>query len=173
MWQRINRTPTSAEVELISQQLGREAKGLNKIRAITASGRPLAVEVSPLVDNKPFPTFYWLSCPKLVKEISHLEAAGVIKQLEDRLKEDKELLAAYQLSHQQYVAERWQAMSDAMRLKIDELGFTQLFNERGVGGLANWQQVRCLHTHYAHHLSSYNEIGHLLDTEFGLTSYLV
>ena len=172
MWQQINRPPTAAEVEIIAQQLGRAPKGLAKITAITNSGRPLAVQVSPLVEGKPFPTFYWLSCPQLVKEIAHLEAAGVIKQLEDRLKEDAELLAAYKLSHENYIKERWQAMSAATKQQVEALGFTELFNTRGVGGIANWQQVRCLHTQYAHHLSSSNAIGQLLDADFSLASFL-
>lgn len=138
------------------------------VTAVDGQGRPLVVQVDALVDDKPFPTLYWLTSRLLVKELSHLEAAGVIKQLETRLLEDEQLLADYRKSHEDYIQRRWDAMSPATRDQVESLGFTQVFSRRGVGGIENWQQVRCLHTQYAHHLSGFNAIGRLLDLEYGI-----
>ncbi|MCK4778309.1 MAG: DUF501 domain-containing protein, partial [Actinomycetia bacterium] len=42
------------------------------------------------MDNKPFPTLYWLTCPYLIKRISRLESDGMIKEIEERIKSDSE-----------------------------------------------------------------------------------
>ena len=44
--------------------------------------------------------------------------------------------------------------------------------ERGIGGISNWDQVRCLHTQYAHHLSGDNVIGQWLDREYDVADCL-
>ncbi|GLR63326.1 DUF501 domain-containing protein [Marinospirillum insulare] len=172
MFQRVALKPTPEERIFIADELGKEPLGMELITAIDSQGRPLALQVAALVKGKPFPTFYWLSSRFLVKELSHLEAAGLIKELEERLKDDPVLMAEYQKSHEDYVARRWAAMSDATRAEVENLGFTEVFSKRGVGGIENWQQIRCLHTQYAHHLSSGNAIGRLLDEEYGIANLL-
>lgn len=173
MFQRVSLTPTPEQRLIIADELGKEPKGMELITAIDKQGRPLALQVAALVDGKPFPTFYWLSSRFLVKELSHLEAAGLIKELEERLQDDPALMAEYRLSHEDYVARRWAAMSQSTKEEVERLGFTQVFSKRGVGGIENWQQVRCLHTQYAHHLSSGNNaIGRLLDEEYGIVGLL-
>ena len=161
-------SPNPAQRLQITQELGREPKGMQWVTATDSQGNPLVVQVAALVDDKPFPTLYWLSSRLLVKELSHLEAAGVIKRLEAYLQEDAELMAAYRKSHEDYVKRRWQAMTPEVKTRVEALGFTEVFNRRGVGGIENWQQVRCLHTQYAHHLSGDNAIGRWLDQEYGI-----
>ncbi len=168
LFQRVALKPTAEQHVLIADELGKEPKGMELITAIDDKGRPLALQVAALVGGKPFPTFYWLSSRFLVKELSHLEAAGLIKELEERLQDDPVLMADYRQSHEDYVARRWAAMSQATKNEIERLGFTDVFTKRGVGGIENWQQIRCLHTQYAHHLSSGNAIGHILDEEYGI-----
>lgn len=172
-FERVALKPTADQHLLIADELGKEPQGMALITAIDMQGRPLALQVSALVKGKPFPTFYWLSSRFLVKELSHLEAAGLIKELEERLQDDPALMAEYQQSHADYVARRWAAMSDATKADVQRLGFTDVFTKRGVGGIENWQQIRCLHTQYAHHLSSGNNaIGRILDEEYGIANLL-
>lgn len=172
-FERVTLKPTAEQGLLIADELGKEPKGMEFITAIDSRGRPLALQVSALVGGKPFPTFYWLSSAFLVKELSHLEAAGLIKTLEQRLQDDPVLMAEYQKSHEDYVTRRWAAMSQATKDEVECLGFTDVFTKRGVGGIENWQQVRCLHTQYAHHLSSGNNaIGRILDEEYGIANLL-
>lgn len=168
----LNLVPTQAQREFITAQLGKEPEGLEFITALDAQGQPAAVQVAALVKGKPFPTLYWLTSRRLVKEISHLEAAGVIKEIEDLLLEDQELRAAYRRSHEDYISQRWAAMSPATKQEIERLGYSSVFALRGVGGIENWQQVRCLHTQYAHHLSRGNAIGTWLDTKYQINAYL-
>ncbi|OHV10854.1 DUF501 domain-containing protein [Kushneria phosphatilytica] len=166
MIQRTDDTPSALQLEIIHQQLGRTPRGLQAITAVDGQGTPLAVRVASLVDGKPFPTLYWLSSDTLRIEISRLEAEGVIKALEARLREDTALRDAYRRSHEAYIARRWQYIDDATRADIDAAGFTRALTERGVGGIADWQQVRCLHTQYAHHISDHNAIGEWIDQHY-------
>jgi hypothetical protein len=53
------------------------------------------------------------------------------------------------------------------------LGYTALFDTYGIGGLRDWQQVRCLHMQYAHHLCGENVIGQWLDQHYGLSELVI
>ncbi|SEP94585.1 hypothetical protein SAMN04488000_101760 [Lentzea albida] len=90
-----------------------------------------------LPDGTPFPTLYYLTCPKLNSLVSTLESGGLMKEQQDRLATDEELAAAYQRAHESYLAER-----DA----IESLG-TQVT----AGGMP--VRVKCLHVHVAHALA--------------------
>jgi len=169
---RTNQVPDARQLAIITQQLGRAPRGTEAVAATDGDGTPLVLRMAPIVDGTPFPTLYWLSSERLKVEISHIEAAGVIKQLETRLQQDPDFLAAYHRSHEQYVAARWAFMSAAQRAEVARRGYTDVLSERGIGGIANWDQVRCLHTQYAHHLCGENVIGQWLDANYGVADCL-
>ncbi|MEU3620904.1 hypothetical protein BS329_12040 [Amycolatopsis coloradensis] len=129
---------TDADREIIAEQLGRAPRALRAVAARCPSGHPSVVQTSPrLDDGTPFPTLYYLTCPKLTSMVGTLEASGLMKEMTDRLAEDSELAAAYQRTHESYLAER-----DA----IDSLG-----HEVSAGGMPG--RVKCLHVHLAHTLA--------------------
>ncbi|MGY6658227.1 DUF501 domain-containing protein [Amycolatopsis sp. TRM77291] len=129
---------TDADREIIAEQLGRAPRALRAVAARCPSGHPSVVQTSPrLDDGTPFPTLYYLTCPKLTSMVGTLEASGLMKEMTDRLAEDPELAAAYQRTHESYLAER-----DA----IDSLG-----HEVSAGGMPG--RVKCLHVHLAHTLA--------------------
>ncbi|WP_163577935.1 DUF501 domain-containing protein [Halomonas faecis] len=167
-----NQTPDARQLALITAQLGRPPRGIEAVAAIDGEGTPLVLRMAPIVDGKPFPTLYWLCDTRLKIELSRIEAAGVIKQLENRLREDPDFLIAYHASHRDYVATRWRCMSDAQRTEVARLGYETVLTRRGIGGIGNWDQVRCLHTQYAHHLCGDNVIGRWLDAEFKVADCL-
>ncbi|WFF40586.1 DUF501 domain-containing protein [Salinicola endophyticus] len=167
---RTDQTPTEAQLAIIAEQLGRPPRGLEAVAATDSQGRPLVLRMAPIVDDAPFPTLYWLSCERLKVVLSRLEASGVIKELEARLQQDPAWLSSYHASHADYVAQRWSYMSDAQREEIERRGFAPLMRERGVGGITNWDQVRCLHTQYAHHLCGDNAIGRWLDATYDVAA---
>ena len=167
-----DQTPTDEQLAVIAAQLGRTPRGIQAVSATDGKGTPLVLRMESIVDDKPFPTLYWLSSDLLKVELSRIEASGVIKQLEARLQDEPEFLAAYHRSHEDYVVQRWHHMSAAHRDQAERQGYTALFHERGIGGIANWDQVRCLHTQYAHHLCGDNVIGQWLDAEYGLIDCL-
>ncbi|NIC08006.1 DUF501 domain-containing protein [Billgrantia bachuensis] len=164
--------PDAQQLAIIAEQLGRAPRGIETVAAVDGEGTPLVLRMAPIVDGKPFPTLYWLCSERLKVDISRIEANGVIKQIEARLREDTAFLSAYHASHRDYVDTRWRHMSAAQRHEVERLGYEDVLRERGIGGIANWGQVRCLHTQYAHHLCGNNVIGQWLDAEFAVADCL-
>ncbi len=121
---------TEADLAVVTQQLGREPRGVLEISYYSPDGRPGVVKTAPrLPDGTPFPTLYYLTDPRLTAEASRLEVAHVMKWMEARLAEDEELAADYLAAHEHYLAER---------NAIEDLGtdFTG-------GGMPD--RVKCLH----------------------------
>ncbi len=86
----------SAEA-VVAAQLGRPPRGLRAVAHTCPCGRPDVVETAPrLPDGTPFPTLYYLTCPRAAAAISRLEAAGLMKTMTARLDGDDGLRAAHQ-----------------------------------------------------------------------------
>ncbi|MFY9777618.1 MAG: DUF501 domain-containing protein [Trebonia sp.] len=70
-------------------------------------GLPDVVETAPrLPDGTPFPTLYYLTCPRAAAVISGMEAAGLMREMTARLAADSQLRAAYTSAHRDYLARR-------------------------------------------------------------------
>jgi len=156
------------KLAIIEQQLGREPRGIVAIGHETAAGVPTVLQMRSLVADQPFPTLYWLCSRDLYQALAEIETSGWVKKIEAEIAEDEELRARYLQNHKDYVALRWEKMLAEDKARIEELGFTELFHKYGIGGIAQWDKVRCLHMQYAHHLCGENVIGQRLDSEFGL-----
>lgn len=152
----------------VAEQIGREPKGMMAISVATPEGIPLVVQMRSLVDDVPFPTLYWLTSKVLCKAIGTIETQGWVKEVETRLQDDEVLRNAYLENQRSYVARRWELMLPEDKARIEALGFTEMFERYGIGGISQWDKVRCLHMQYAHHLAEGNVIGALMDDEFGL-----
>ncbi|MBV0934621.1 DUF501 domain-containing protein [Marinobacterium weihaiense] len=162
--------PTPTQLEQIEQQIGREPRGIEAVACATAEGLPLVLQMRTLVADQPFPTLYWLSCRDLCRAIGRIEDSGWVKQIEQALQDDDALRATYLAQQQRYVDQRWRLMQSDDRARIEQLGFTDLFNRYGIGGIAQWDKVRCLHMQYAHWLAEGdNIIGERLEQEFALS----
>ncbi len=99
------------------------------------------VETEPrLPDGTPFPTTYYVTCPRLASAIGRLEAEGVMKEMTDRLGEDEELAARYRAAHEDYLARR-EALGDVPEVK----GIS-------AGGMPT--RVKCLHVLVGHSLAA-------------------
>jgi uncharacterized protein len=122
----------------VAAQLGRLPRAVRDVAHRCACGLPTVVETAPrLEDGTPFPTLFYLTCPRLASRIGTLEAAGRMREMTDRLDVDPELRAAYERAHEAYIAER-----DA----IEPLGTCV-----SAGGMPT--RVKCLHVHAAHALA--------------------
>lgn len=131
-------TVSEADRAAVAAQLGRPPRAIRAVVARCPSGHPAVIQTSPrLEDGTPFPTLYYLTCPRLTSLTSTLEASGLMKDMTARLGEDEELAAAYLAAHKSYLAER-----DA----IDPLG-----TDVSAGGMPG--RVKCLHVHVAHALA--------------------
>jgi len=129
---------TDADRAVLESQLGRPPRAVRSIAARCPSGHPAVIQTNPrLPDGTPFPTLYYLTCPRLCSLVGRLEASGLMKEMTERLATDAELAAAYLRAHQRYLAAR-----DA----IEPLG-----TEVSAGGMPG--RVKCLHVHLAHTLA--------------------
>ncbi|MBY4678639.1 DUF501 domain-containing protein [Marinobacterium arenosum] len=156
------------QLDIIEQQLGRPPRGLVAIARQTDDGVPLVLQMRSLVDDQPFPTLYWLCSRDLHRAIAQIEDQGWVKEIEAEIEQDEALHAAYQADQRAYVERRWQLMAEEDRSRIAQLGFSELFDRYGIGGIANWDKVRCLHMQYAQHLVMGSEIGRRMDRLFEL-----
>jgi uncharacterized protein len=129
---------TDTDRAAVAEQLGRSPRAIRAVAHRCPSGHPAVIQTSPrLDDGTPFPTLYYLTCPRLTSLASTLESSGLMKEMTARLAEDEELAAAYLAAHQSYLAER-----DA----IESLG-----TDVSAGGMPG--RVKCLHVHIAHALA--------------------
>ena len=132
---------TSAEdLRILELQLGRELRGVVRVAARCGCGKPCVVMTEPrLPDGTPFPTVYYLTCPKATGAIGTLEANGVMSEMQERLSRDAELADAYRRAHDAYLQDR------------EALGHVDEIDGISAGGMPN--RVKCLHVLAAHSLA--------------------
>lgn len=97
----------ATDVAAIEAQLGRIPRSIHEVGHRCPCGNPDVVTTEPrLDDGTPFPTTYYLTCPRAASLIGTLEASGVMKEMSTRLEEDPELAADYRAAHEAYLAAR-------------------------------------------------------------------
>lgn len=149
-------------VRAIARRLGREPRGLREVAVAGPDGAPVVIRVASVVDGKPFPTLYWLIDPVINYRIDRAEACGTIADMQARVDADPALQAAMARDHHRHIARREYYLSDAERAHLDVSGQWPAIRERGIGGIADFGRIRCLHTWYAAHLVETNTVGELL-----------
>jgi len=147
----------------VAELLGREPRGLRDIAVVSAGGDPSVIRVASVVDGKPFPTLYWLTDPALSYQIDQDEAGGLIGVFQSRVDAEPSLQAAMARDHRAYMAERDKFLQPEEREFLEQHGLMPALAERGIGGIADFTRIRCLHTWYAAHLVAGNTIGSMLD----------
>ena len=129
------------DLACIGRQLGRMPRGVLAVAHRCPCGQPDVVMTSPrLDDGTPFPTLYYLTCPRASAAIGTLESSGLMRDLEDRLAEDEAFADSYRQAHEAYVRER-----EGIE-QVDEIGGVS------AGGMPS--RVKCLHVLVAHSLAA-------------------
>ncbi len=96
-----------ADEAAIADQLGRAPRGMVGVAWRCPCGNPGVVATAPrLADATPFPTTYYLTCPRATAACSTLEASGLMTRMQDRLTHDADLAAAYAAAHTSYLDDR-------------------------------------------------------------------
>ncbi|MFT6956236.1 MAG: hypothetical protein ACJAYC_001240 [Halieaceae bacterium] len=150
--------------EQVAVLLGREPRGLREISVVNDKGAPKVIRVASLVDDKPFPTLFWLVDTGLNYRLDQLEAGGLIKRLQHDIDDSDDLQAAMRADHLTYIARRDSYIDVDERQRIVDLGFQSVLSERGIGGISDFSRIRCLHTWYAAHLVVPNTVGAMVDS---------
>jgi hypothetical protein len=136
-------TPDDAAV--VAAQLGRAPRGLRAVAHRCPCGLPDVVETAPrLPDGTPFPTLYYLTCPRAAAAVSGLEAAGTMRAMTARLADD-ETRATLERAHRDYLARRDAAAADAGVAPLPP-------GTQSAGGMPD--RVKCLHALAAHELAA-------------------
>ena len=90
----------AADEAAVAEQLGRRPRDIVGVAHRCPCGNPDVVATAPrLADGTPFPTFYYLTCPRAASAIGTLEASGLMREMSDRLAAEPELAAAYEDAH--------------------------------------------------------------------------
>jgi uncharacterized protein len=137
----VRQPATDEDLRVVAAQLGRAPRGTRAVAHRCPCGLPDVVETTPrLADGSPFPTLYYLTCPRAVAACSRLESAGVMREMGARLAADPELAARYRAAHEDYLARR-----DAVQ-RVPEIAGTS------AGGMPG--RVKCLHVQLGHALAA-------------------
>jgi len=120
------------DVEVIALQLGRPPRSVHGIGHWCPCGNPDVVATEPrLDDGTPFPTTFYLTCPRAASTIGTLEASGLMMQMSQRLASDPDLAEAYRLAHEAYLTFR------------ESIGQVPEIAGVSAGGMPD--RVKCLH----------------------------
>ncbi|HLH84488.1 MAG TPA: DUF501 domain-containing protein [Trebonia sp.] len=134
-----------ADAEAVAAQLGRAPRGLLAVAHRCPCGLPDVVQTAPrLPDGSPFPTLYYLTCPRAAAAVSGLEAAGMMREMTARLA-DEPTRAAYERAHRDYLARRDAAAAGAGVQPLPP-------GTQSAGGMPG--RVKCLHALVAHELAA-------------------
>ena len=119
--------------------------------------KPPVETVYPLLKRgesvTPFPTRYWLHDPVACQRMGELERGGAVRQLEAQIAADLRLRHAFAKDHATYRDERWQALTPDDRAWVAARPQMQRTFAGGIGGIADFTRIKCLHLHWAHHLA--------------------
>lgn len=153
----------------IERQLGRTPAGEFVVTSYTPSGEVQIIESRPFMKGKPFPNLYWLVCEKLKYAIDRIEAAGWVKRLEEEiLIQDSQMRNSLVIDHYRYMKERWSLVLESDFKGIESPNLLKPLASTGIGGISDFERVRCLHMHYAFHLAQGSTLGAWLDENFRL-----
>jgi hypothetical protein len=126
---------------VVAAQLGRRPRAMRAVAHRCRCGLPDVVETAPrLADGTPFPTLYYLTCPRAAAEVGRLEAAGVMREMTERLRSDPALARRYRAAHELYLRRR------------EEIGHVPEIAGISAGGMPT--RVKCLHVLVAHALAA-------------------
>jgi uncharacterized protein len=146
---------TAEERDVVARQLGRPPRALTAVAHRCPCGQPDVVENTPrLEDGTPFPTLYYLTCPRASAAASRLESAGRMRDWQAELGADPALATRYRSAHESYLAPR-----DARDV---------LATRATAGGMPD--RVKCLHALAGHALAAgpgVNPIGDRAVAEMG------
>lgn len=128
----------------IERQLGRAPRAFRRVAVRCPFGAPAVTEQEPYgPDGEPFPTTYYLTCPRLVAAIARIEAGGGVGRWSQEAAHDETLAA----SLEQATAEQRRIRRELAAGGIGRDDGAAL--ELGIGGSRSPENLKCLHAHAA------------------------
>jgi hypothetical protein len=131
----------------VELQLGRAPRGAHAVAHRCPCGLPDVVETLPrLASGEPFPTLFYLTCPRASAAVSRLEADGLMREQTARLDTDADLRAAHHRAHEDYLRRRDRLAETAGGGPVPEIA--------GISAGGMPERVKCLHVLLAHALAA-------------------
>ncbi|HVU72906.1 MAG TPA: DUF501 domain-containing protein [Mycobacteriales bacterium] len=128
---------------VVEAQLGRPPRAIRAVAHRCSCGLPDVIETNPvLADGTPFPTLYYLTCPRAAGAIGRLESEGMMRDMNARLADDQKSDGE--------LARRYAAADAAYRDRRTALGGRP--DMPTAGGMP--VRVKCLHALVAHSLAA-------------------
>ncbi|MDP3968821.1 MAG: DUF501 domain-containing protein [Nocardioides sp.] len=116
----------------VAAQLGRPPRSIHAVGHRCPCGNPAVVTTEPRLENgTPFPTTFYLTCPRAASMIGTLEGSGLMAEMTERLASDPALAEAYAGAHEAYLEAR------------EALGHVPEIAGISAGGMPD--RVKCLH----------------------------
>ena len=132
------------DLAIVECQLGRAPRAFRRVAVRCPHGTPAVTEQDPYgADGEPFPTTYYLTCPRLVAAIARIEASGGVERWSRDVVQDPELAASLEQATQEQ--RRIRRELAAGRTGRDDGASLEL----GVGGSRSPENLKCLHAHVA------------------------
>ena len=163
----------SREKRVLKKQLGREPRNIVEIPVKCKAGFPQVITTAPILEDSIFPTTFWLTCPELNYRIAQLEDQGYVTKIKEEIDSSIDLKKKLMEAHQDYADYRVSLMTEKelTELKEKNEGQHKVIKESGVGGIIDYEGIKCLHTHYAHYLVRGNNpvgllVQELLNAEY-------
>jgi hypothetical protein len=117
---------------VVAEQLGRPPRAIHAVGHRCPCGNPDVVTTEPrLPDGTPFPTTFYLTCPRAASLIGTLEGSGLMAEMTARLASDPELADRYAAAHARYLEAR------------EAIGHVEEIDGISAGGMPD--RVKCLH----------------------------
>lgn len=138
---------TSADERIAAAQLGRPVRGVANVAWRCPCGRPGVLATWPRLPDggPPFPTTYYLTCPRAVAACSRLEASGIMTEMTAQIEADPELAARYRAAHEAYLADR-AGLAAQLGDDVPEI--------EGISAGGMPTRVKCLHALVGHALAA-------------------
>ena len=134
----------------VTAQLGRPARAVHAVGHRCPCGLPDVVVTEPrLPDGTPFPTTFYLTCPRAASRIGTLEGSGLMAEMTQRLAADPVLAESYAAAHARYLRAR------------ERLGHVEEIDGTSAGGMPD--RVKCLHVLAGQALAQGNGVNPLGD----------
>ena len=117
---------------VVAAQLGRPPRAVHEVAHRCPCGNPDVVTTEPrLPDGTPFPTTFYLTCPRAASLIGTLEGSGLMAEMTARLAADSVLAERYAAAHARYLEAR------------TAIGQVAEIDGVSAGGMPD--RVKCLH----------------------------
>lgn len=131
----------ASDIAAAQAQLGRPIRGRVVVAHRCPCGLPDVLATEPrLPDGSPFPTHFYLTCPRANAAVSTLESEGLMVGFSERLREDPEFAAAYRRAHDDFLTRR--------------AGWGEVAEIAGISAGGMPDRVKCLHALLAHALAA-------------------